>query len=294
MLATPSAEVQQVTNYAKETGMKFASRDGATARTLAVTAPGWYAGSNGYGAKTTAQTRPSPAMRGNGASSARAVSQPNGLASLSKTSTVTFNRGQEIFGPGRGTELVYIVRSGCVRLYKSLPDGRAINLGLLGPNTVFTQEVDPDGLSSGSAAEALVDSTISIVGFNDLADLIQRAPELATAVVHGMTRRLSELHALTEHLLARDTSVRLASTLLSLSRGFGRPTADGLTAITLPMTHQTLANMIGSNRVTVTRKLLELQEYGAVRSLGRNSIAVAPEKLLAHAQTGNGAASSFD
>jgi CRP/FNR family transcriptional regulator len=266
--------------------MKFASREGATARTLAVTAPGWYAGSAGADIQSS-QAKAVPPLRANGAAP-RGPSHFNGVPGLNKTSTVSFNRGQEIFGPGRGGGLVYIVRSGCVRLYKSLPDGRSINLGLLGPNTVFTQEVDPDGLSSGSSAEALVDSSLSIVVADDLAELIQREPELASAVVHGMSRRLSELQMLTEHLLARDTSVRLASTLLALSRGFGRPTADGLTAITLPMTHQTLANMIGSNRVTVTRKLLELQEHGAVRSLGRNSIAVAPDKLLAHAQAASG------
>jgi CRP-like cAMP-binding protein len=273
--------------------MKFASREGATARTLAVTAPGWYAGAIDSGTAHS-NVRTMHPLHSNGGGGSRRPGQQNGLTALSKTATASFNRGQEIFGPGGGTGLVYIVRSGCVRLYKSLPDGRAINLGLLGPNTVFTQEIDPDGLSSGCAAEALVDSTVSIVGADDLADLIQRTPELATAVVHGMTRRLSELHMLTEHLLARDTSVRLASTLLSLSRGFGRPTADGLTAITLPMTHQTLANMIGSNRVTVTRKLLELQEHGAVRSLGRYSIAVAPDKLLAHAQSGNGTQALFE
>lgn len=266
--------------------MKFASREGATARTLAVTAPGWYAGS-GNSDVGASLGRPARPVRASGSVPQHGVGQLNGVNTNEKAPTLSFNRGQEIFGPGRGGDLVYIVRSGCIRLYKSLPDGRSINLGLLGPNTVFTQEIDPDGLSSGSAAEALVDSTVSVVDADDLTDLIQRVPELATAVVHGMTRRLSEMHMLTEHLLARDTSVRLASTLLSLARGFGRPTADGLTAITLPMTHQTLANMIGSNRVTVTRKLLELQEQGAVRSLGRNSIAVAPEKLLAHAQAAN-------
>jgi CRP-like cAMP-binding protein len=274
--------------------MKFASREGATARTLAVTAPGWYAGSVGSGTSVPSPSLPRRSthangngthVNGNGQASNHA--HGNGLSSLSRTSTQAFNRGQEIFGPNGGQGLVYIVRTGCIRLFKSLPDGRSINLGLLGPNTVFTQEVDPDGLSSGSSAEALVDSTVSVVEADDLAELIRRAPELASAVVHGMSRRLSELHALTEHLLARDTSVRLASTLLSLSRGFGRPTADGLTAITLPMTHQTLANMIGSNRVTVTRKLLELQDQGAVRALGRNSLAVSPEKLLAHAQAGS-------
>lgn len=266
--------------------MKFASREGATARTLAVTAPGWYAGAGGSGSARE-PAKPIPLLRPNG-SSVRGSGHTNGSTSRSRTSTISVSRGQEIFGPGNGAGLVYIVRSGCVRIYKSLPDGRSINLGLLGPNTVFTQETDPDGLSSGSSAEAIVDSSISVVEADDLIDLIQRTPELANAVVHGMSRRISELHTLTEQLLARDTSVRLASTLLTLSRGFGRPTADGLTAITLPVTHQTLANMIGSNRVTVTRKLLELQEQGAVRSLGRNSLAVDPAKLLAHAQGSSG------
>ena len=83
----------------------------------------------------------------------------------------------------------------------------------------------------------------------------------------------------------RDTAVRLATTLLALSARFGSPTADGMTAIALPLTHQSLANMIGSNRVTVTRKLLELQEKGLVRSLGRNALAVAPDDLRSFAQT---------
>jgi CRP/FNR family transcriptional regulator, cyclic AMP receptor protein len=262
--------------------MKFASREGAKARTLAVTAPGWYGGIRKAGLPVAPVgdgfSRPASVIRER---RAKAPTQGN---SASNSTTISYTRGKEIFGPRQGVGLVYIVHSGCVRLYKSLPDGRSINLGLLGPNTVFTQEIDADGLSSGTAAEALVDSTLSIVEADALADLIRRTPELATAVVHGMSKRLSDLQTLTEHLLARDTSVRLAATLLSLARGFGRPMAGGLTAITLPVTHQNLANMIGSNRVTVTRKLVELQEHGAVRSLGRNSIAVDPDRLLTHAR----------
>ena len=262
--------------------MKFASRQGTKARTLAVTAPGWYgaARDSGQSAAPVSTKLPRPAT----VNRERPSKATDAGHAASKTTMVTFARGREIFGPRQGLGLVYIVHSGCIRHYKSLPDGRSINLGLLGPNTVFTQELDADGLSSGTAAEALVDSTVSVVAADDLADLIRRAPELATAVVHGMSRRLSDLQMLTEHLLARDTSVRLAATLVTLARGFGRPMADGLTAIALPMTHQNLANMIGSNRVTVTRKLVELQEHGAVRSLGRNSIAVDPEMLLAHAR----------
>jgi CRP/FNR family transcriptional regulator len=267
--------------------VKFAPRDGGSARTLAVTAPGWWR-TAAPGIDGRVVTPPAPRVgRGNGGGPIGGGAGPasgNGRARPGRPSSVTFAKGQEIFGPGRGGGLVYIVRAGYVRLYKTLPDGRAINLGLLGPSTVFAQEDNYDGLSTGAAAEALVDSTLSIVEADDLAGLIAESPELASAVVAGMTRRLTELQTLVEHLLVRDTSVRLVTTLLTLAKGFGRPTADGLTAISLPLTHQGLANMIGSNRVTVTRKLLELQDQGIVRSLGRNSIAVDPEKLRAYAQ----------
>lgn len=259
--------------------MKFAARDGMSARTLAFTAapsartatethaaPGWFTGSQRAGAAQGAEER-------------HPVERPR-----SKPTTANYLRGQEIFTPGTGQGMVYIVRSGTIRLYKVLPDGRSINLGLLGPNTIFTQEETADGIASGSIAEALVDSTVSIVEAASLAALIEESPELAAAVVAGMTRRVTELQTLVEHLLVRDTAVRLATTLMQLANRFGRPTADGMTAIALPLTHQGLANMIGSNRVTVTRKLLELQEAGYVRSLGRNALAVNVDQLRDFAQ----------
>ena len=262
--------------------MKFAARDGSSARTLAVTSPGWFRAGSGSASDRSQVSSVTRSVRIPGPSGS---TPSNGRPRTQRTTTISLVKGQEIFGPGRGKGLVYIVRSGCIRLYKTLPDGRSINLGLLGPNTVFAQEDPYDGLSTGSSAEALVDSTVSVVEADDLAVVITESPELASAMVNGMTRRLTELQTLAEHLLVRDTSVRLATTLLTLGKGFGRPTADGMTAITLPLTHQTLANMIGSNRVTVTRKLIELQEKGLVRSLGRNAIAVDLEALLAHAQS---------
>ncbi len=262
--------------------MKFAARDGSSARTLAVTSPGWFQASSG---PVAGRSQLAASGRSARVGAPSAASPANGRPRMQRTTTISLAKGQEIFGPGRGMGMIYIVRSGCIRLFKTLPDGRSLNLGLLGPNTVFAQEDPYDGLSTGSSAEALVDSTVSIVEADDLAAVISESPELASAMVNGMTRRLTELQTLAEHLLVRDTSVRLAATLLTLAKGFGRPTAEGMTAITLPLTHLSLANMIGSNRVTVTRKLTELQERGVVRSLGRNVIAVDPDALLAHAQS---------
>ncbi|MEA2529530.1 MAG: family transcriptional regulator, cyclic receptor protein [Thermomicrobiales bacterium] len=276
--------------------MKFAARDGSAARTLARTAipsagsqevtaaPGWFA----LGATPAPNVRPLHASArtkgddGNGSS----LNERRGTGA---TGTATFLRGQEIFTPSKGQGLVFIVRSGCVRLNKVLPEGRSINLGLLGPNTVFTQEDTGDGIATGAIAEALVDSMLSVVEADELASIIAESPELAAAMVTGMSRRLTEVQTLVEQLLVRDTSIRLATTLVTLAARFGRPTADGMMAIALPLTHQGLANMIGSNRVTVTRKLLDLQNEGLVRSLGRNAIAVDVDGLRQHIQAASDA-----
>jgi CRP-like cAMP-binding protein len=265
--------------------MMFASRDGSSARTLArrtSSDPGTNHSSL-HARRTTIAHAAAPDHLSMPSTPSRSVPSPDGHRNAEsterRTSVSAYVRGKRIFGPGQGKGLVYIVRDGCVRLNKTLSDGRSITVGLLGPNTIFTQESDPDGLATGVTAEALVDTTLSIVSNDDLAAVIAEAPELATAVVTATTRRLTQLQTLVEHLLVRDTTVRLAATLLTLADSVGRPQADGMVNIILPLTHQALAGMIGSNRVTVTRKLSELQTRGAVQSLGRNQLRVNPDVL---------------
>ena len=169
----------------------------------------------------------------------------------------SYRGGDAIFTPSTGHGRLYIVRSGWVSLSKSLPDGRLITLALLGPNSVFLQ--DDGGLqgAAGSLAETLVDATIVEAGVEAAGELLADSPQLAAAMISGLNRRITSLHNLVDQVLRRDTTLRLASTLLSL------------------------ANMIGSNRVTVTRKLRVLQDHGLVSSSGRNALLAHPARIRA-------------
>jgi CRP/FNR family transcriptional regulator len=281
--------------------MKFAAHDRGTARTLIRTAPtgGATAGrpqttaldGRLYGVTVSANSR--TVRTGGGFGSVPAAHMTRAAMPRSENAedlrsgrgvNFTYAQGQRLFSQGDGSGLFYVVRSGCVRLYKTLPDGRSINLGLLGPNTIFTQEDRADGLATGLIAEALIESTVTVIEQDDLTAMIAQSPELAVALVEGMTRRLSDVQALVEQILARDVTLRLATMLLTLAERFGRPlsNADDFSKIGIPVPHQLLANMIGSNRVTVTRKLSDLRTEGLVRSLGRNLIAVDTDKLRAY------------
>jgi CRP/FNR family transcriptional regulator len=196
-----------------------------------------------------------------------------------RLTTATFRSGEEIFAPGGGSEAVYRIARGYVRLYKVLHDGRSINLAILGPGKLFTQDAPIAGGSGGCIAEAISTTEVESIERATFDEQIAGYPDLARDMIASQAGQISSLHQLVEQLLARDTGVRLATTLLQLADGFGTTRSDGRVAIRLPITHQSLANMIGSNRVTVTRKLLELQQTRAVVSEGRNNMTIDPDAL---------------
>lgn len=202
-------------------------------------------------------------------------------SSQDRFATKSYRAGETIFTPNSGHNRLFIVRSGWVSISKNLPDGRLITLALLGPNSVFLQDdVSPRG-SAGSLAESLVDATIVEARLDAAGELLADSPQLAAAMISGLNRRITVLHSLVDQVLRRDTTLRLASTLVTLAHAVSEPMGDGFVRLTVPLTHHTLANMIGSNRVTVTRKLRELQDQNLVVSAGRNALLIHPERLQA-------------
>lgn len=192
-----------------------------------------------------------------------------------KYATIELKPGEEI-GPLYDQEIrFYTVESGKVRLYNLLPTGRTITLSILSESDVFFQwRAQAAGLSC-ICAEAMQPSRVIGVSEKDLIDLLGGQPAAAVDVISNFARRLTESQVLIEDLMNNSINLRLYRTLLELAREFGRKVGDGnAVLIDVPLTHQRLADMIGSNRVTITRKLLELQKRGLVAARGSGSIEI--------------------
>ena len=261
--------------------LKFAPHSGATARTLTMrSAPGASSGRTAMAAPTAppmTESGPKPIAREwltmNGSSGHRPSTDSVGGTRLEA------RRGEIFVNPGRGGEAIYQIGRGHVALYKALPGRRSICVGLVGPSDVFTQE--PGG-RTGITAEALTDVSYVSFTMDQLVASLSSSPESARSVLSSLTRRLSETQILIERLLARDITLRLGGMLLELADRFGKPAADGMVAIDIPVPHKMLARMIGGNRVTVTRVMTDLRAAGLVASPGRNRVVISPEKLRAH------------
>ncbi len=84
-------------------------------------------------------------------------------------------------------------------------------------------------------------------------------PELSMILLRGLSSRILQTEMMIETLAHRDMGSRLVSFLLILCRDFGVPSSDGIT-IDLKLSHQAIAEAIGSTRVTVTRLLGDLRQ----------------------------------
>jgi CRP-like cAMP-binding protein len=128
-------------------------------------------------------------------------------------------------------------------------------LGWAAPSTFFGQWFS---LLQSYQATALCDT--HLIWFS-LAE-INASPRLAHVVLQQMVRRMRQTEALLAIAGQRRVEDRLYSLLLLMQQEMGQPVGEG-TRLEVRLTHQNLANAIGTTRVTVTRLLSKLKSEGA-------------------------------
>jgi CRP-like cAMP-binding protein len=173
----------------------------------------------------------------------------------------------------------HFVDYGKLRLYNLLPNGRCITISILGPGDVFLQWRAESGSLSCLCAEAMQPSRVISASEADMTEIVTAQPSAAIDVIASFAKRLTESQVLIEDLLNNSVNLRLYRTLLELSKQFGKPEGD-LVVIDYPLTHQRLADMIGSNRVTVTRKLHDLAERNIIETRKNATIALRDSNAL--------------
>jgi CRP-like cAMP-binding protein len=114
-------------------------------------------------------------------------------------------------------------------------------------------------------AEAQEDSILCVMSRHDLEMLIREYPSVALRLLDNLSGRMRELEARLEEGLLRDMRSRVAAALLRLREHHGTDQ--------IPITHQELADSLGTYRETVSHTLGQLQDEGCVR-LGRGRIEI--------------------
>tara|TARA_Y100001968_G_scaffold320339_1_gene353133 strand:- start:161 stop:895 length:735 start_codon:yes stop_codon:yes gene_type:complete len=187
------------------------------------------------------------------------------IRALDGASTEQVERSKTIFFPGDPAERVYLIRRGAVRLSRVYESGEEITVALLRENSLFGVLSLLTGQRSDRFYHAVAFTKVDMI--TAPAASVRRAIEEDTTVglllLQGLSSRILQTETMIETLTHRDMSSRLVSFLLVLCRDFGVPGDKGIT-IDLKLSHQSIAEAIGSTRVTITRLLGDLRNSGLV------------------------------
>jgi len=149
---------------------------------------------------------------------------------------------------------IWIVCRGAVQLNTLHPSGTEVALGIAGASMPFGLP-----LTSVEPYHAIAMSDVDLMRLSMTE--VEQSPMLAQGIFRHLTRRLQQSEAMMSAISYRHVEDRLRQMLLLLKNEIGQTTSEG-TKINVRLTHQYLANAIGSTRVTVTRALGQLQAQG--------------------------------
>ena len=189
-------------------------------------------------------------------------------------------RRQVIYLPGDPGDQIYFINGGRVKTSKVTRDGKELTLAYRGAGQVFGELAVVDGSPREEMAEAMKNAIITELPVEVFRDLLHSDAKLCFAFMAEMGRRRKQLETKLEHLVFKDVQAKLAALLLELSEEYGQETEDGL-QIGLKITHQEMANLIGSTRETISLTLAQFKKKGLLNMNGRTVVLLDFEGLKA-------------
>ena len=186
--------------------------------------------------------------------------------------TIQAPAGRRLFGEGSPCTHYPLLVEGIIRATKSSPDGHEILLYRLNPGESCVITVVALLGSTAYPAIGAAEADLLVFGVPRalFEEMILRVPQFREFVFGYLSQRMAHLMALIDDVAFRRVDQRLASRLLA---------ADAPIAVT----HQMLADELGTTREVVSRTLEAFQENGVLK-LGRKRIEVLDRQALDRAQ----------
>ena len=186
-----------------------------------------------------------------------------------------YKKNEPVLLPGDQQRRIYLLKKGHVKLCRISPHGKSVTVAILDPGEIFGEINALANRPSTIVAEALstLESvTVCEIQYDDFEDYLHRFPEIAVKVLKLVGAQTAQLESRLEDLAFRSVPSRLASLLIDLSEKYGERSAAGI-QISLRLTHQNLADLVGATRETVSLIIGEFGRMGIIsRKTGHISI----------------------
>jgi CRP-like cAMP-binding protein len=204
-----------------------------------------------------------------------------GLQALLPGVTIgTYRPRQVIYLPGDRAQGVHFLASGRIKISKVTRDGKELTLAYRSEGDFFGEPCLLEGGPREEMAEAMDASVTVEIARERLDELLRSDGGAAYKFSRALIARRKDLETRVEQLIFKDVGAKLAELLLNLGHEHGISDQRG-TVVGLKITHQEMANLIGSTRETVSLTLSQFKRKGLIQTEGRKVILSDTEGLKA-------------
>ncbi|MFU0783228.1 MAG: Transcriptional regulator, Crp/Fnr family [Thermoanaerobacterium thermosaccharolyticum] len=182
-----------------------------------------------------------------------------------------YAKGNIIINEGDRIDNIYIIHKGKIKVYKINLDGKEQILYILkdgdtfGENSIFKEQ------KATFYAEAMDDVKLCLLSREDFIRIISRNPEIALKIMNYLLERLQNIESLVKDITTEDVKTRLLSMILRLADKEGIKNSDGI-KLKFYLSREDIANLLGTTRETISRKLHELEDDGMIKFLSNKEI----------------------
>ena len=177
-----------------------------------------------------------------------------------------YPRNTTIVEEGLPGDYMYIIREGRVKVTKLSEDGREKILAFFEPGHFVGDMALLDRAPRSASVKALTPVRVLALSRADFTGLIRKSPDLAIAVIRELSGRLRAVNDQASALSFQRVKDRTKGLLVRLAK---EEAPDGVHLQTPALTHQQIADMIGTSRETVTRVVKDLKTSGWLGQEGK-------------------------
>jgi CRP/FNR family transcriptional regulator, cyclic AMP receptor protein len=182
--------------------------------------------------------------------------------------STSYPEGAIVFMEGQAARGVYIVCQGAAKLSTTSSDGKTFILKIARPGEALGAHAVIAETPHEVTVETLQPSQLAFIPRRDFLAFLKEHGDACLQAAQHLSRDCQSAYEVIRSIgLSHSVSEKLARLLLQWSVDAAR-SANGALRLTVTLTHEEIAQLLGSSRETVTRLLSDYKKQGVIEQSG--------------------------
>jgi CRP-like cAMP-binding protein len=194
----------------------------------------------------------------------RPVNFEDPLMYLPRRRIEEYAKNCSIYNSERPSAALFVLILGRVKIANTAGDGCETVGRIVRAEGIFGESCLVGGLNGNETATALDNVALMSWNRDEIEQQVEREPRLGMALSQHLVRQCLELQDRIESIATHSTPDRVTLALLQLAADLGTAMPEGTTRV-VSLTHQTIAEFVGTSREMVTWQMNRLRRLGLIR-----------------------------